>query len=216
MEDLDAFVRDPQSRGQIYVTAEITLPDDADLSKYDLETMEQIGNACGMRFKSITIENGTQTFLMGIREWMTTAGFYEYGDWIERDGVCIDGRVRVREEERDDLTNEMKVSDRRFDPEQDLVFEATATGYQFYLPNEDWQEGFYIRAQEGAGILEYNYIEYSYSDVAGFIAGKYDSDEEDGYELIWREQSNGDYVLSSKKKELPEYFSHAGKLERIG
>jgi len=153
---------------------------------------------------------------MGIREWMTTASFYEYGDWLERDGVCIDGRVRVREEERDDLTNEMKVSDRRFDPEQDLVFEKTATGYRYYLPNEDWQEGFYIRAQEGAGILEYNYIEYSYSDVAGFIAGKYDSDEEDGYELIWREQSNGDYVLSSKKKELPEYFSHAGKLERIG
>jgi len=216
VEDLEAFVRDPQSRAQIYVTAEITLPDDADLSKYDLETMEQIGNACGMRFKSITIENGTQTFLMGIREWMTTASFYEYGDWLERDGVCIDGRVRVREEERDDLTNEMKVSDRRFDPEQDLVFEKTATGYRYYLPNEDWQEGFYIRAQEGAGILEYNYIEYSYSDVAGFIAGKYDSDEEDGYELIWREQSNGDYVLSSKKKELPEYFSHAGKLERIG
>lgn len=87
VEDLEAFVRDPQSRGQIYVTAEITLPDDADLSEYDLETMEQIGHACGMRFHSITIENSTQTFLMGIREWMTKANFYEYGDWLERYGV---------------------------------------------------------------------------------------------------------------------------------
>lgn len=63
VEDLEAFVRHPQSRGQIYVTAEITLPDDVDLSEYDLETMEQIGNACGMRFHSIAIENSTQTLL---------------------------------------------------------------------------------------------------------------------------------------------------------
>ena len=216
VEDLEAFVRDPQSRGQIYVTAEITLPDDADLSEYDLETMEQIGHACGMLFHSLTIENSTQTFLMGIREWMTKANFYEYGDWLERDGVYIDGRVRVREEERDDLTNEMTRSDRRFDPEQDLVFEETSTGYQFYLPNEDWQEEvFYIRASEGAGILKYNYIEYFYSDVAGFIAGEYDIDEEDGTELIWRKQSNGDYVLSLKAQDRPITFSHAGILERI-
>ncbi|MBQ3077897.1 MAG: hypothetical protein IJC43_08565, partial [Clostridia bacterium] len=185
VEDLEAFVRDPQSRVQIEVTAEITLPDDADLSGYDLERMEQLGNSCGMRFRSMTIANSTQTFRMGTREWMTTAGFSEYGDWLDRDGISIDGRVRVREEERNDLTNEMTKSDRRFDPEQDLVFEKTATGYQFYLPNEDWQEEvFYIRASEGAGILEYNYIEYFYSDVAGFIAGEYDIDEEDGTELI--------------------------------
>ena len=215
VEDLEAFVRDPQSRAQIFVTAAITLSDDTDLSEYDLETMEQIGSGCGMRFHSITIENSTQSFHMGIKDWMTKANFYEYGDWLQRDGVSIDGRVRVREEVRDDLTNEMTKSDRRFDPQQDLVFEETATGYRYYLPNEDWQEGFYIRAQEGAKILEYNYIEYFYSDVAGFIAGKYDSDQEDGYELIWRKQPNGNYVLSSKKKDLPAYFSRAGKLERI-
>ena len=108
------------------------------------------------------------------------------------------------------------VSDRCFDPQKNLVFEETETGYQYYLPDKDWEdEVFYIYAHEGAKILEYNYIDYYYSDVDGFLTGKYNSDKKDGTELIWRKQSNGDYVLSSKTQDLPTYFSHAGKLERI-
>ncbi|MBQ3105196.1 MAG: hypothetical protein IJC59_04950 [Lachnospiraceae bacterium] len=110
----------------------------------------------------------------------------------------------------------MTVSDRHFDPQQDLVFEETKTGYQYYLPNEDWEdEVFYICAYEGAKIRKHNYIEYFYSDVAGFIAGEYDSDEKDGTETIWQKQSDGSYVLSSKVNEYPIGFSHAGRLERI-
>ena len=162
----------------------------------------------------ISIENGTQVSKRMTREWITKATFYEYGRWIEQNGVYLTGNIRVREEERDDLTNEMAVSDRRFDPQQDLVFEETETGYRYYLPNEDWKEGFYIRAQEGAEMLKNNYIRYFYGDVADFVDGKYDSDEQKGVELIWRQLYNGDYVLVSKKDGVSEYFSHAGILER--
>ncbi len=120
----------------------------------------------------------------------------------------------MRAEERNALTGEMTVSDRRFDPLHDMVFEETETGYRYYLPDRDWTEGFYIRAHEGARMLKHNYIKYFYDDVSGFIEGKYNSDEKEGSELIWQKQSNGDYVLAAKKNGAPEYFSHAGKLER--
>ena len=214
VEDLEAFVRNPASRPLLYVQANITLSDETDLAAYDFAVFEKLSEECGMLFGSIHIDNSTQISQRKTRDWVTKASFYEDGCWIERDGVYITGRVRVREEERNDLTGEMTVSDRRFAPQQDLVFEKTETGYRYYLPNEDWQEVFYIRASVGAEMLEYNYIEYSYSDVAGFIAGEYGSDEKDGTELIWRKQPNGDYVLSLKAQDRPITFSHAGKLER--
>ena len=215
VEDLGAFVRDPASRPLLYVQATITLPDDADLYSYDLAAMAKLSEECGMLFGSIRLENGSQVFQNRIQDWVTKADFYEYGRWLERDGIYFYGRVSVREEERNDLTGELTVSDRRFDPEQDLVFEETATGYRYYMPNEDWQEVFTIHVSEGGGILEHDYMEYCYPDVAGFIEGKYDSDEKEGTETIWIEQSNGSYVLSSKANQYPISFSHAGKLERI-
>ena len=115
---------------------------------------------------------------------------------------------------RHDLTGEMTVSDRRFDPQQDLVFEETETGYRYYLPGEDWKEGFYICAREGSGMLNYNYIHYFYGNVADFIAGEYAPDEKEGTELLWRKLPNGDYVLSAKADDTAKYFTHAGTLER--
>ena len=40
------------------------------------------------------------------------------------------------------------------------VFEKTDSGYMYCLPNENWKEGFYLYAHEGAEILEYNYNYY--------------------------------------------------------
>ncbi len=214
VEDLEAFVRDPASRPLLYVQANITLSDETDLAAYDFAAFEKLSEECGMLFRYISVENSDQSSKRVTREWMTNATFYEDGCWLERNGFYITGNVRVREEKRDDLTGEMSVSDRRFDPQRDLVFEKTETGYRYYLPNEDWEEGFYIYAHEGAEILKHNYINYFYGDVASFIEGEYDSDEKEGIELIWKKLSNGDYVLVSKKNDVSEYFSHAGKLER--
>ena len=214
VEDLEAFVRNPASRPLLFVQANITLSDETDLAAYDFAAFEKLSEECGMLFHFISVENGTQISKRATRDWMTSASFYEDGLWIEQGDIYITGRIRSREEERNDLTGEMTVSDRRFDPQQDLIFEETETGYRYYLPDEDWQEGFYICAHEGAGMLKYNYIKYFYDDIAGFAAGKYDSDKKEGTELIWQKLSNGDYVLASEKNEVSEYFSHAGKLER--
>ena len=214
VEDLETFVRNPESRPLLYVQANITRSDETDLAAYDFAAFEKLSEECGMLFRYISVENSTQISKRVTRDWMTTATFSEDGCWIERDGFYITGRVRVREEERNDLTGEMTVSDRRFAPQQDLVFEETKTGYRYYQPNEDWEEGFYIFAQEGAEIIKDSFIYYYHGDVTGFIEGKYDSDETDGIELIWKRLSNGDYVLSSKKDDVSEIFSHAGNLER--
>jgi len=216
VEDLEAFVRNPASRPLLYVQANITVSDETDIAAYDFAAFEKLSEECGMLFGYISVENSTQKSQRETREWVTNTGFYEYGRWIECEGFYIDGRIRVRNEERNDLTGEMTVLDRRFDPQKDLVFEKTENGYHYYLPNEDWQdEVFYIRASVGAEILEYNYVEYFCTDVDDFISGKYDYDKEDGTELIWRKQSNGDYVLSLKSQDRPIGFSHSGKLERI-
>ena len=214
VEDLEAFVRDPASRPLLYVQANITLSDETDLAAYDFAAFEKLSEKCGMLFGSIRIESGSQISQRQTREWSTTATFSEYGRWIERDDVYFTGCVRTREEKRHDLTGEMTVSDRRFDPQQDLVFEETETGYRYYLPGEDWKEGFYICAREGSGMLNYNYIHYFYGNVADFIAGEYAPDEKEGAELLWRKLPNGDYVLSAKADDTAKYFTHAGTLER--
>lgn len=215
VEDLEAFVRNPASRPLLYVQTNITLSDETDIAAYDFAMFEKLSEECGMLFRYISIENSTQISKRVTREWITNASFYEYGRWIERDGFYLTGRVRVREEKHDDLTDEMTRSDRRFDPQRDLVFEKTETGYQYYLPNEEWEdEVFYIHAQEGAEILKYDYIKYFCDDVAGFIAGEDDFGEKDGTETIWQEENNGSFVLSSKENDNLIYFSHAGRLER--
>ena len=215
VEDLEAFVRNPASRPLLYVQANIILADKTNLAAYDFAAFENLSEECGMLFGSIRIENSSQISQRQTRDWLTTATFSEYGRWIERDDVYFTGRVRVQEEERNDLSGEMTVSDRRFDPQQDLVFEETETGYRYYLPNEDWEEGFYIYAHEGAEMMKNNYIKYFYGDVADFVEGKYVSDEKEGEELAWLKLSNGDYVLSSKENNVSEYFSHAGELDRV-
>jgi len=170
----------------------------------------------GSHFGSISIENSSQTSKRAVRDWVTEASFYEYGSWIEREGFCLTGRIRVREEERDDLTGEMTASDRRFAPRQDLVFEETQSGYQYYLPNADWaDEVFCIRANEDAGIRKHNYIYYFSADVEDIAEGRFDPDAKEGTETIWREQDDGSYVLSSKAKDAPISFSYAGRLERM-
>ena len=214
VEDLEAFVRNPASRPLLYVQTNISLSDEMDLAAYDFAVFEKLSEECGMLFGNIRIENNSQISQRQTRDWLTTATFSEYGRWIERDDVYFTGCVRNREEKRHDLTGEMVVSDRSFNPQQDLVFEETETGYRYYLPNEDWKEGFFIYAHEGSEMLKYNYIQYFYGNIADFIAGKYDSDEKEGTELIWRKLSNGDYVLSAKADDVSKYFSHAGTLER--
>lgn len=215
IEDLQSFVRESESRPLLYVRTQITLPDNTDLSAYDLEVIERLSDECGMLFGSIGIESGNKVFKSSIQEWMTEAEFYEYDNWIKRDGVELYGRVCVREEERNDLTKEETVTERRFEPDQDLVFEETATGYRYYLPNKDWQEVFNIYADKGSAMLEYDYIQYYYSNVDGYIDGNYNSNEMEGTETVWIMQSDGSYVLSSKANKLPINFSQAGELERI-
>lgn len=196
VKDPDAFVRDPASRPLLHINrALLSLPDDADISGYDLEAFEKLSGQCGMKLDGLTMVNSGQTVTFG----NGNAGFYEYGILLEGDGYALRGAVRVKEEKRDASSKDMIVSDQRFDPELDLLFEETEQGFRFSFPNEGWGQGFRFCAEADSQHIHHDYI-YSY--------GKYES------LLSWKEQQDGSYVMISKNQTVCE-FHLDGKLERV-
>lgn len=214
VDDLVSFVRNPNNRPLLYTQSNIMLSDEIDLSKFDFATFDTISKECGMLFSELNLENSTQTAKFVNKDWYTSAVLYEYGQWIEKEDIYMKGYIHVRDEQRNDLTQEISVSDRYFDASNDFVFEKTDSGYMYCLPNENWKEGFYLYAHEGAEILEYNYNYYFCSDIDSITNDSFKYNEEDAIELAREKLSNGDYILISKKQGTSYYFTHGGKLER--
>lgn len=161
VEDLNAFVRNPQSRLPIYVKKpDFTVSDTTDLSAYDLIAMETLEDEYGLHIGSMSIDNGDQHFQKIDHRDKTQTKLWEYGCWFKADEFELFGIVHERGEVRKIKTNELTVSDIKYNPETDLVFEQTDYGYRWSVLNEDWPSGyaFVLIAYKGAEILNYLYF----------------------------------------------------------
>lgn len=196
VEDLDAFVRNPGSRPRIHIGQfQFALRDDWDLSLYGLEAMEKLEQECGVYLDYMDILGNGQRVIFDSGK----ACFYESGRWLQGEGYELQGVVRVREEKREPETNGIVVSDRYFDPEQDLIFEETKNGFRFSFPNEDWEQGFRFYADADSELPHHDYI-YYYGDHQS--------------SLSWKERNDGSYVMISKNQSVVD-FDLDGRLERI-
>lgn len=218
IEDLEAYVRNPQSRQQLYVEkAELYLTENTDLSVYDMELLEKLGDQCGIQFGYIKFVDEDQDFWMISQRDQVETTLWDYGCLLEKDGFELRGLIRIREEVRKDGTNELTVSDKNFNPETDLVFEKTEDGYMYYFPNEDWDLPFTIRAYVGSEILKHDYWIVYYEDAgeltASLKASSKKSDKEDSSpDTLWVEYEDGYHVLTSKKNSHSVSFGHVGRL----
>ena len=195
VKDLDEFVRNPDSRPPIHISkVQISIPDDTDISSYDLEAFEKLSEQCGSRIDGLTMANNTQTVTYG----SGNAGFYEYGVLLEGNGYVLWGAVHVREEKRDSSTNRMILSDQTFSPELDLNFEETEKGFEFDFPHDCWGHGFRFYAKENSEFIRHNYI-YYYGHHESMIS--------------WKEQSQGFYGMVSENQMIMD-FDLDGRLER--
>ena len=192
VEDLDAFVRNPRSRLPIYISKpEITVADTTDLSLLDLALTETLEEEYGLHIGSVKIKNCDQFFQKNDVRNETRAELWEYGCWLKADGFELCGRAHERKEVRNVETNEVSVSDRKVDPETDLIFEQTDYGYKLSLSNKDLDDSLWIRAYEGAEMLNYDFYCLDEKDYSP----KNDPSKK-GKKAVWQKQKDGSYVLT--------------------
>ena len=195
VKDLYEFVRNPDARPTIHISkVQITTPDDADISAYDLEAFEKLSEQCGIKIDGLTMTNNRQTVTFS----NGNAGFYEYGILLEGNGYVLWGAVHVREEKIDSSTNGIILSDQTFTPELDLEFEETEKGFEFEFPHDGWGHGFRFYAKENSELIRHNYI-YYYGNHKSTIS--------------WKEQSQGFYAMVSENQ-MSVDFDLDGRLER--
>lgn len=189
-ENLEAFVRNPQTRMPICISGpEMTVSDTTDLSAYDLSGIERLENEYGLHI-SLYLTNSNQRFQKSTQKGAIEAELWEYGYWLDADGLKLWGRVRERKEMRNVETDALTVSDVRFNPETDLFFEKTDYGYRLSLTNKELADSLTVIANEGAEILEYEYYRLDEDDYAP------NTDlAEKGDETFWEKQEDGSYVL---------------------
>ncbi|MDD5923394.1 MAG: hypothetical protein PUC88_01240 [Clostridia bacterium] len=206
VEDLNDFVRNPKSRLPIYVNKpEFTVSDTTDLSAYDLVAMETLKNEYGFHIGSMSINNVGQHFQkIDHRDKMCTE-LWEYGCWYKADGFELYGMVHERSEERKIETNELTVSDIKYNPEKDLLFEQTSYGYLWSVLSEDWPPdyGFVLIAYKGAEILN---SDFYYLDTK-------ENPSDKSLETTWLERE-GYYVLASGANHSPLKLYDDKKLVR--
>lgn len=206
VEDLNAFVRNPQSRLPIYVNKpNFTVSDTKDLSAYDLVAMETLEEEYGFHIGSMSINNVDQHFQKNDYQGKTCTELWEYGCWYKADGFELFGMVYEHSEERTIKTNELTVSDIKFNPETDLLFEQMSYGYRWSVLNEDWPSdySFVLRAYKGAEILN---SDFYYLDTKENPSAK-------SLETIWLER-DGYYVLASAANQTPLKLYDDKKLVR--
>ena len=189
--DLEAFVEDPESRLPICVSPPgFTVSDSTDLSVYDLAAIEAMEEEYGLCL-SLDIRNSDQQLQKSTKGGVTHAELWEYGNWLEEDGIELYGIVRKRVEERNLDTNVLTASDQRVNPETDLVFERTTYGYRLSLRNKDLYDRLLLIAYPGADILKDDYYRLDEED---YSPGE--DLPEDANETFWKERSDGSYMLT--------------------
>ena len=81
VKNIDAFVREPGSRPQLEVTADLRLPEDTDLFAYNLAGVKSLCEECGIFFHNLDLATEDQEFSS---LWSRETTTYERG-WIDQD-----------------------------------------------------------------------------------------------------------------------------------
>ena len=196
VNNLDEFVRNPASRPLIHISkAQISIIEDIDISKFSLEAFEELSERCGARIDGLAMTNNRQTVTFS----NGNAGFYEYGILLEGNDYALWGAIHVKQQIRDISTNKITVSDYSFNPQLDLNFKETETGFEFDFPNDCWGQSFRFYAKENSDLIFHDYI-YYYGDSKSTIS--------------WKEQSQGIYVMVSENQMIMD-FNLGGVLKRV-
>lgn len=208
-EDLDAFVRDPDSRPRLEVTADLRLPDGTDLFEIDLAEIKNLCEKCGIFFHNLDISAGNQS-LSSL--WSRDTSTYRRG-WIEQEGFRLWGVLRYRSEEEDSRTKEVKVSDQSYDPEKNLIIEMTETGFRYAFPEKGWDHGFQVWADQEAEFRQYDYL---YLDDE---AGRDEKDIEKRWsvyakDMTWKDHDDGTSVMVQKNDGIVPRFYGTGEFRR--
>lgn len=192
VEDLEAFVSDPQTRLPICVSKpDATVPNSTDLAIYNLAAMEKLETEYGLHIDALTLDNDLQHFSKVANKDQITVALWEYGCWYAGDGFELRGRVRNREEVLERETGELTVSDETVNPETDLLFEETDYGYRLAINNRDMADSLRIKAYAGSDILQYDY----YCMDGGDYMPKKDP-AETGRATVWVKLGDGSYLLA--------------------
>ena len=93
-EDLDAFVRHPESRPPLQISAELRVPDETDLFAFDLARIEKLCEDCGMFFQNLDMYNTDQEFSS---LWSRETYTKQFGR-IEKEGLQLHCVLRRRED----------------------------------------------------------------------------------------------------------------------
>ena len=204
IQDIEAFVRDPESRLQIDVIwTKPSPPEGTDLSACNLTLFRDLRQSCGLRIDNINMDNGSCYFTL---EDGTEAAFGEYGNWYEEDGLWFRGPVRVRWETLDKQTNEVTEYRWAFDRAADLNVEQTGTGWIFTISDHAWGYDFQVYTEEGSEYLQHDYL---------LLCADWEPEnEKKGILMSWAKQSDGTYKLvhgeSGQSKPLDD-----GRLEQF-
>jgi hypothetical protein len=206
VKNIDAFVREPGSRPQLEVTADLRLPEDTDLFAYNLAGVKSLCEECGIFFHNLDLATEDQEFSS---LWSRETTTYERG-WIDQDDFRLRGVLRYRAEEEDSRTQEVKVSDRTFDPEKDLILEKTETGFRYAFPDKDWDHGFRIQVDKESGFGQHDYL---YLD---------DEDEKDSEKrwkeyaavMTWKDFDDGTSLMVQAGQGAVQHFYGSGEFRR--
>lgn len=209
VKNIDAFVREPGFRQQLEVTADLRLPEDTDLFAYNLAGVKSLCEECGIFFHNLDLATEDQEFSS---LWSRETTTYERG-WIDQDDFRLRGVLRYRAEEEDSRTQEVKVSDRTFDPEKDLILEKTETGFRYAFPDKDWDHGFWIQADKESGFRQHDYL---YLDDE---AGKDEKDSEKRWKeyaavMTWKDFDDGTSLMVQAGQGAVQHFYGSGEFRR--
>ena len=204
-EDLDAFVRHPESRPPLQISAELRVPDDTDLFDFDLAGLEKLCEDCGMFFQNLDMYNTDQEFSS---LWSRETYTKQFGR-IEKEGLQLHCVLRRREEIRDRKTKELTVSDLRMDPDKDLILEKTESGFRYSCPDKDLDYGFRIYAEADSGYPEHDYL---YREVETKSDGK--TSESAALLMTWAEQKDGSYGMVLSGEGVVTTFYRSGTFEQ--
>ena len=209
VEDIEAFVRNPDSRPPLEVTADLRIRDDTDLFVFDLAKVKSLCGECGVFFHNLDLANSDQEFSS---LWSRETSVYERG-WVDEGDFRLRCVLRNRSEEEDSRTQEVKVSDRTFDPEKDLILEKTETGFKYSFLNKDLDLGSWIAADKESEFRQHDYL---YLDDE---LGKDEKDTEKRWKdyaaaMTWEDRDDGTSLMVEADHGAVQHFFGSGEFRR--